>query len=122
MQDLFGTPNQVTEATEVRTKLVPHLTAVLSSPHEPELTPDEVLAVLNKARHTAENEHRAAVFCILRYIPNIEVGTESAPARLTDKVLEWAGRKKKPGYGNKVPRQTIGPAANGRVIKKSGGL
>jgi hypothetical protein len=103
--------------------LLKNLPLVLANPHIPELTPEEIMKVLEKLKKL-ETESRERFFLTVNMLStcNLEPGNEGNPTKLTNEILYWAGRKKKklPKYKESNPKMP--QCVNGRVIKNPKGL
>lgn len=102
------------KATAIRDAFLPKMTEILGGPHFPELNQDEKDRITDKVIGLLQAETRPRYWhnlgCQLN--PTVKDGV----TKLTPTLLLWAGRRKKAVH-NHDPKQTIGHAKNGRVVR-----
>ena len=114
-------PEKLPTANTVRKNLFEFLPQILNGPHEPELTQDEKDLVTDKLLWLVENEYRCSYWnSVAMFASTLRPGTANEPTKLSPLILKWAGRFKGVKYREQTAKAKH--AANGRVIRKPGGL
>lgn len=121
MITLEGSEQDLATAIAVRDEVMQYLPLVLEAPHRPQLTEEQKFKIIEKLVYLANHEYKAAYYRnSLILTATLRPGTTDNPTRLSLMVLKWAGYIKMAPY--KEPRQKIGNARNGRVIRDAKGL
>jgi hypothetical protein len=121
MIPLTGNTEEIVKAgTILRDRIFQRLPLVLNFPHLPQLTETEKNKIIDKLTWLANHEERASFYLQYETIANLRPGTIEEPTKLTPTIIKWAGKVKTPDY--KEPKQKIGNAKNGRIIRDAKGL